>query len=89
MARVNFDAPAGVFFGHRGAYGRCCGSLTFLRFPTLAEAVRFVVEELPLRGLAAHIETDEQDLGEVAICDLYRSAAYPLTRKPGRRCRLH
>jgi hypothetical protein len=89
MVRVNFNAPAGVFVGHRGARGLWRGSLTFRRFPTLAEAVRFVAEELPRQGFAAYIETDEQDLEDAAIKGLYRSEAYPLARKPERRCRAH
>jgi hypothetical protein len=78
---VDFGAPAGVFLGHRAAYGRWHGALTFHRFSTLAEAVRFVVEELPRGGFAAYIETDGRDLEEAAIRGLYRSKAYPLKRR--------
>jgi hypothetical protein len=53
LTRINFNAPAEVYCGCRAGLGFFRGMLTFHCFPTLAEAIRFAVEELPQDGLGA------------------------------------
>jgi hypothetical protein len=81
LTRINFNAPAGVYVGRRVGRGFVRGKLTFHRFPTLAEAIRFAVEDLPRDGLGTYIETEESHLEGDAIRNLYRSKAYPLKRR--------
>jgi hypothetical protein len=81
LTRINFNAPAEVYCGCRAGRGFFRGKLTFHCFPTLAEAIRFAVEDLPQAGLGAYIETEEAHLEGDAIRNLYRSKAYPLKRR--------
>ena len=53
----------------------------YKRFDTAAEAVRFVVEELPTAVLpGAYLLVDEARFGVEEIRHLYDSAGYPLPR---------
>jgi hypothetical protein len=53
------------------------GRLTYKRFSTAAEALRFAIEETPsLAG--AYLEVDETRFGSQEIRYLYANAAYPL-----------
>ncbi len=75
----DFSATAAVFVGG-GRIGRRV-SMTYRRFATTAEAVRFAIElqsskKLPLTV----VETDEGRLGGAEIRSLYESADYPLPR---------
>jgi hypothetical protein len=75
---VDFKAAAELFPAptHRR------GALSYRRFDTLAEAVRCAVEDLTPPQLAgAFIEADEIRYGGTEIEALYRSSAYPLTRR--------
>ena len=57
-------------------------AMTYRRFATGAEAIRFAIEELPPEGLAASLlEIDAGRFEPGAIRDLYDSAAYPLARR--------
>jgi hypothetical protein len=57
-------------------------AMTYRRFATGAEAIRFAVEELPPAGLAASVlEIDATRFEAGAIRDLYESVAYPLARR--------
>lgn len=63
-------------------------ALTYRRFATGAEAVRFAIEKLPPGHLAATVLVADGDRHEgVTIQDLYTSDAYPLPRRaiPSRR----
>jgi hypothetical protein len=54
----------------------------YMRFPSTAEAIRFVVEEMPravLRGVA--IESGDDRYEGEAIRALYYAPEYPLQRK--------
>ena len=81
--RSGFDygAPAELFpcrikNGH--------GKIKYRRFETAAEAIRFVVEEVPASALrGAYLEVDEARFERHEIQCLYDSAAYPLCRAGG------
>lgn len=75
----DFNAPADVFIGG-GRIGRRV-AMSYRRFATTAEAVRFAIElqsskKLPLTV----VEADEGRLGAAEIRSLYDSADYPLPR---------
>lgn len=75
----DFDAPAELF-PSRIKKGR--GQVTYKRFDTAAEAIRFVIEDAPpLALLGACLEVDEGRFGVHEILCLYESAAYPLKRR--------
>jgi hypothetical protein len=78
MSKFNYDAPADLFpaptrkIPKKGKYRR---------FDTAADAIRYVVEELP--APMAHgtiIETENKRLAGDAIRALYDSDEYPLKR---------
>jgi hypothetical protein len=57
----------------------------YKRFEQAAEAIRFVIEELPRECLSgAFLEVDEQRYGSDDIRRLYDSAKYPLARRSAR-----
>jgi hypothetical protein len=61
------------------------GTLAFHRLATLAEAVRFVVEEIsPAHQMRAFIEVDDHKLGNGQIRELYDHESYPLRRMQNR-----
>lgn len=73
---VNYDAAAELF--PSGAHGR----VSYRRFDTLAEALRYAVEELEPRLLGgAFIEAEELRYGAPEIRALYQAQAYPLSRR--------
>lgn len=61
-------------------------ALTYRRFATGAEAIRFAIEEIPPRGLAATVLVVNGDRHEgAAIRSLYADTGYPLRRRPSAR----
>jgi len=79
LTGFDFSAPAELF-PSRNKKGR--GRITYRRFDTAAEAVRFAVEDMPGSALlGAYIETNETRLCDQDIRALYDSAAYPLKRR--------
>jgi len=75
----NYQAPAELF-PSRSKKGR--GRVTYKRFDTAAEAIRFAVEEVPPPALlGAYLEVEEARFGLHEIQYLYERAAYPLKRR--------
>jgi hypothetical protein len=80
MNGFDYNAPAELF-PSRSKKSR--GQITYKRFDTAAEALRFAVEEMPAPALlGAYLEVDEARFGLQEIRSLYESDAYPLTRVP-------
>jgi hypothetical protein len=72
--RVEAELFPGPSHRHKG--------LSYHRFDTLAEALRFAVEELSQPQLAgAFIEAEEVRYGPSEILGLYSAAGYPLERQ--------
>jgi hypothetical protein len=70
----NYRLRAGLF-----APNRHSGTLVYYRFATLAEAIRFVIEELsPAHQLRAFIDIGDETLSIKGIHDLYENEKYPL-----------
>lgn len=79
-ARLNFSEPAELFGGR--AWSRRPASLTYRRFDTAAEAIRYAVEELFSAGQPACVlEVNEMRFNQTEIRKLYDSGDYPLPRK--------
>jgi hypothetical protein len=77
---VAFDFNAAAeLFPCRGRKGRT--PVSYRRFDTAAEAVRFAMEELPAPLLlGTHLEVDEERFDSVGIRALYEHPDYPLQR---------
>ncbi|QQR36947.1 hypothetical protein JI749_04790 [Devosia oryziradicis] len=75
---INYNSPAELYPGRQ--HGSARGS-RYQRFPSLAEAIQYAVEELPVRLQASSlIEVDEVRYGGDQIRSLYFSEDYPLRR---------
>lgn len=78
MDNFNFNARAELFASRRYAK---TNQTQYRRFSTAAEAVQFVIEELPVPARAgSYLEVDEQRFEGGTIQALYDHAAYPLER---------
>jgi hypothetical protein len=78
LSGFDYGAPAELF-PSRIKKGK--GRVSYKRFNTAAEALRFAVEEIPAPALlGAYLEVDEARFGSVEIRNLYDSSAYPLKR---------
>jgi hypothetical protein len=79
LARFDYRAPAELF-PSRSKKGR--GQITYKRFDTAAEAIRFSIEDVsPAALLGAYLELDEERFGFEEMRMLYRDAAFPLQRR--------
>jgi hypothetical protein len=73
----DYNAPAELF-PSRSRKGR---SITYRRFETAAEALRFSLEQVPEAALlGAYLEVNEARFGLPEMRYLYESPAYPLAR---------
>ena len=78
LNRFDYGAPAELF-PSRIKKGK--GRVTYKRFSTAAEALRYAVEEISAAALlGAYLEVDEARFGMQEIRYLYDNAAYPLKR---------
>jgi hypothetical protein len=77
--RFDYNGPAELFPGRNRKSAK---KVSYRRFETAADAIRFAVEELPeLLLLGACIETNEQRLNYKDIQALYASEQYPLEKR--------
>ena len=77
-----FEAPAEIYAS--GSSRTRNGPVSYRRFPSSAEAIRFAVEELPqLLQRGTVMEVGDQRLEFADIRALYDSDAYPLPRDGG------
>jgi hypothetical protein len=77
MSSFDYDAPAKLF----PAKVRTGRRIHYRRFDTVAEAIRFAMEELPAPLLAgAYLQVEDERFAGEEIRELYESAAYPLER---------
>ncbi len=80
MGKFDYSAPAELYSA-RG-HGRRA-PLSYRRFATAAEAIRYAVEQIPKNlSAAAYIETGEQTITHKELRELYDSPDFPLERKP-------
>lgn len=78
VAGFDYGAPA-EFFPSR--FKKSATRMRYMRFDTAAEAVRFVVEDVPPPAmLGAYLQVDETRFGIQEIRALYDSTAFPLKR---------
>ena len=78
LTGFDYNAAAELFLGRTRATK---SRPKYRRFDTAAEAVRFVVENLPATVLpGAYLLVEEARFGAEEIRHLYESAGYPLSR---------
>jgi len=84
MTHFDYVSPAELFFSRRKP--RTARAVTYLRFATTAEAIRYAVEELPAAAFpGTYLEANEERFDSGAIRSLYDADE---TRLPGHRRRL-
>ena len=78
MENFNYDARAELFASRRYAK---TSQTQYRRFSTAAEAVRFIVEDMPPAARAgSYLEVNEQRFEGGSIQALYDNIGYPLER---------
>jgi hypothetical protein len=79
MSRFDYGAMAELYPSRRFAKSQ---TTQYRRFNTAAEAIRYVIEEMPAKWLVgSYLEVNEQRFEGAAIKALYESADYPLARE--------
>ena len=79
MEKFAYDAPAEIYSSQ--GFGARKRPVTYRRFPSSAEAIRFTIEQLPQimqRGTVMEVGDDRFEFA--AIRALYDSEHYPLSR---------
>ena len=78
----DYDSPAELFIPKRKGIGGARSPITYRRFATAGEAIRFAVEEFPaVRTLGAcWMQVGDEPFDNDEICRLYESSDYPLQR---------
>ena len=85
MYGFDYNAPAELYPGRNRKSAK---KVSYRRFETAADAIRFAIEELPeLLLLGACIEINEQQLSYKDIQALYASEQYPLKKPVNSRAR--
>jgi hypothetical protein len=78
--KFDYGAPAELFMGKRKGSPR--QRLSYRRFATAAEAIRFAVEDFPaIRTLSAWMQVGDGRFDSDEIYRLYESDDYPLPRR--------
>jgi len=78
--KFDYDAPAELFMPRRK--GRSRRPISYRRFDTATEAIRFAVEEFPaIRTLGAWMQVGDERFDSDEIYRLYESDDYPLSRR--------
>jgi hypothetical protein len=84
MTNFNYEMP-GEFYSRKKQGMRPTG-LTYQRFDTVAEAIRFAMEDLPSEAFAScMLEAAGERFGARELKELYASPRYPLERPTPRR----
>ncbi len=84
MTDFNYEMP-GEFYS-RKSQGTRPNGLTYQRFKTAAEAIRFAIEALPSAALAGSmLETGGERFRGKELMALYANPKYPLRRAKTRR----
>jgi hypothetical protein len=79
MPKFNYSAMAELYPSRRFAKSQ---TTQYRRFSTAAEAIQYVVEEMPEKWLAgSYLEVNEQRFEGAAIRALYDAEDYPLARQ--------
>jgi hypothetical protein len=77
--RFDYNAPAELYPGRNRKSAK---KVSYRRFETAADAIRFAIEELPeLLLIGACIEINDQRLNHKDIQALYASEQYPLKKR--------
>lgn len=79
MSQNNFNSPAELYSSRNHRSGRFSG-LKYRRFDTLAEAVKYAVEEIPAQLNFATINVGDASIRATEIRNLYGSSDFPLPR---------
>ena len=77
MSPIDYSATAEVYANSRGGPKK---SLFYRKFPSVAEALQFVVEGLPPGMINVLVETQDDRLEARTIQQLYDADDYPLPR---------
>ena len=78
IATFDYSAPGEMFMTYNRRH-----PLTYRRFTTAAEAIRFAIEEFPQSLLVGVVmEVNEERFDHRKIRELYEGENYPLERRP-------
>ena len=80
MNGFDYDASAELYSGTSGRTRQ--KSLKYQRFPRAADAIRYVMEDMPATALQGFsLDVDDETYVGRAILPLYESPDYPLPRR--------